>query len=209
MPTCHQESEKNNLFPVFFKLENLQTLVVGGGNVGLEKLTALLSNAPKAPVTLVGKKVHPEIRRLAGSHSTVTVIERVFSPSDLYQKDLVLIATDRPEINLRIRQQAKAMRILVNVADTPELCDFYLGSIVQKGNLKLAISTNGKSPTLAKRLREVLTEALPEGLEETLRNLKQIRDSLKGDFNYKVKKLNEITSVLKSPKRESTLTNQT
>ena len=197
MSSCSPSNEHNTLFPVFFKLEHLHTLIVGGGAVGLEKLSALLCNCPEAQVTLVGMHILPEITQLAQRHPSVTLQEKAFSSCDLYRKDLAIIATDDPEENLRIRQSAKAMRVLVNVADTPALCDFYLGSIVQKGSLKIAISTNGKSPTLAKRLREVLTEVLPQEMESVLNNLKAIRDSLKGDFAYKVKKLNEITDVLK------------
>lgn len=197
MTACNCTNERNTLFPVFFKLEHLHVLVVGGGAVGLEKLTALLSNCPEAEITLVSKTIASEIITLAAQHPSVTLREKAFSSCDLYNKDLAIIATNNTEENLRIRQHAKSMRVLVNVADTPDLCDFYLGSIVQKGSLKIAISTNGKSPTLAKRLREILTDIIPDELESVLNNLKDIRDSLKGNFAYKVKKLNEITAVMK------------
>jgi len=85
---------------------------------------------------------------------------------------------------------------LVNIADKPALCDFYLGSIVQKGDLKLAISTNGKSPTVAKRLKEVLNESLPAEIDTTLQQIAELRKTLSGDFTDKVKKLNEVTAVL-------------
>jgi len=88
------------------------------------------------------------------------------------------------------------MHLLVNVADTPDLCDFYLGSTVQKGALKVGISTNGQSPTLAKRFREILEDVLPEDVPSLLKNLKSIRDRLKGDFEYKVNTLNTITTKL-------------
>ena len=82
------------------------------------------------------------------------------------------------------------------------LCDFYLGSIVQKGDLKIAISTNGKSPTLAKRLKEVFNESLDEKeLQDAMANLNKFRNRLKGDFSNKVKQLNEITSVLVNKKK--------
>jgi uncharacterized membrane protein YfcA len=86
------------------------------------------------------------------------------------------------------------------VADKPELCDFYLGSIVKKGDLKLAISTNGKSPTVAKRLKEVLNESLPDELDATLQQMSALRETLSGDFADKVKQLNSVTSVLVEPK---------
>ncbi len=187
---------ENTLFPVFFKLEQLHTLIVGGGNVGLEKLSALVSNAPQAPITLIGKAILPEIKELSKQYPYVQFIEKSFSSEDLSQKDLVVIATNDAEENRTIYKEAKAHDILVNVADTPSLCDFYLGSIVKKGNLKIAISTNGQSPTLAKRMREMLTDILPNEIETVLQDLKQIRDSLKGNFSYKVKKLNEITAVM-------------
>jgi siroheme synthase-like protein len=84
----------------------------------------------------------------------------------------------------------------VNVADTPELCDFYLGSIVQKGNLKIAISTNGKSPTIAKRIKEVLNETIPDEINDLLNNMQSIRDKMSVDFAEKVKRLNELTKTL-------------
>ena len=93
---------------------------------------------------------------------------------------------------------ARERRIITNVADTPDFCDFYLGSVVKKGSLKLAISTNGKSPTLAKRSREVLEDAFPDELEEVFDNLREIRKILTGDFTEKVQRLNAITSVLKN-----------
>lgn len=188
--------EKNTLFPVFLKIDHLDTLVVGGGAVGLEKLNALLANAPDAKVTLVGINILPRIKALAKKAPRVQLAERAFDSGDLYGKDLAIIATDNPEQNAQIHGIAKAMRVLVNVADTPDLCDFYLGSIVQKGNLKIAISTNGKSPTMAKRLRQVLAEIIPDEMEEVLHNLRSIREKLKGDFSKKVSRLNEITSVL-------------
>lgn len=188
--------ERNTLFPVFLKISQLQTLVVGGGAVGLEKLNALLSNAPEAPVTLTGKTILPQIKTLAAAHPQVILQERPFTAADLDGKDLAIIATNDPEENKNIQAAAKARGILVNVADTPDLCDFYLSSIVQKGQMKIAISTNGKSPTVAKRFREVLSEMIPDEMEDILAKLGEIRSRLKGDFSEKVRELNKITSVL-------------
>lgn len=186
----------NNLFPIFLKLENLHTLIVGGGYVGLEKITAVLDNSPEATVTLVSPEIRQEIREIAGSNERITLIEREFEDGDLAEKDLVIVATNNKEENKRIKSVARAKHMLCNVADTPPLCDFYLSSVVRKGNLKVAISTNGMSPTMAKRLKEVLNEALPDNLETAMEQLKAVRDMLKGDFAYKVDELNRITSVL-------------
>lgn len=186
----------NNLFPIFLKLENLHTLIVGGGYVGLEKITAVLGNSPEATVTLVSPEIRQEIRDIAMDNARIILIERKFQDKDLVEKDLVIVATDDKEENKRIKVVARAKHMLCNVADTPDLCDFYLSSVVRKGNLKVAISTNGMSPTMAKRLKEVLNEALPDNLETAMEQLKAVRDMLKGDFTYKVDELNRITSVL-------------
>lgn len=186
--------ERNNLFPVFLKLDSLRTLIVGGGNVGLEKLTGILKNSPKANVTLIARSVRPEIRQLINAHSGVELIERNFRLWDVWDKDLVILATDDRKLHESIREFTRTRNILINVADTPDLCDFYLGSVITKGNLKIGISTNGKSPTIAKRMREYLEEALPEDTNELLDNMQRIREKIKGDFSEKVKVLNQVTS---------------
>ena len=197
-------TDSNNLFPVFLKLSELNTLIVGGGSVGLEKLTAVLNNSPEAKVTIVAQSVNSGVRSLAGLYKNLTIINRVFLPEDLENKDIVIAATNDKELNRVIKEEAKAKRILTNVADTPDLCDFYLSSIAQKGNIKIAISTNGKSPTIAKRLKEVLNNAIPDEMENVLNNLVQIRNRFNGNFSEKVKELNNITSVLvKEPKKKS------
>jgi len=200
------KTDTNNLFPVFLKLSELNTLIVGGGSVGLEKLTAVLNNSPEAKVTLVAPSINSGIRFLADRYKNLKIIKRVFLPEDLENKDLIIAATNDKELNRVIKEEAKKKRILINVVDTPDLCDFYLSSIVQKGSIKLAISTNGKSPTIAKRLKEVLNNAIPDEMENVLDNLVQIRKRLNGNFSEKVKELNNITSVLvKEPKKKSKL----
>jgi siroheme synthase-like protein len=186
--------ERNNLFPVFLKLEALDTLVVGGGNVALEKLHALLKSSPGANITVVAPKIKVEIKDLAASRKSIRLIERAFRVRDLQHKDMAVLATDDPELHQRIKIAARKRRLLLNVADTPGLCDFYLGSVVTKGNIKIGISTNGKSPTIAKRLREYLEDALPEDTNTLLQNMQAIRQRIKGDFAHKVKMLNDLTS---------------
>jgi len=198
-----EKTEGNQLFPVFLKLNNLHTVVIGAGNVGLEKLTALLGNSPKARVTIIAKELVPGVRALAGEYEGVSITQKAFVDTDLDNADIVVAATNDNELNEYIRSSAHERKLLVNIADKPDLCDFYLGSIVQKGDLKVAISTNGKSPTVAKRLREVLDESIPGELDITLQQMNELRNSLKGDFTYKVKVLNDVTSVLVDKKPET------
>jgi len=195
-----EKTEGNPLFPVFLKLNELHTVLIGAGNVGLEKLAAILHNSPDARVTVIALSILPEVHLLAADYEGVKILQKPFSGTDLNNADLVIAATNDRELNNLIRQSAHERKLLINVADKPELCDFYLGSIVQKGDLKIAISTNGKSPTIAKRLKEVLNEALPDEIDTTLQQMSVLRNSLNGDFAYKVKKLNEVTSVLVEPK---------
>ncbi|WP_345953366.1 TSUP family transporter [Mucilaginibacter sp. PAMB04168] len=192
--------EGNQLFPVFLKLNQLHTVLIGGGNVGLEKLTALLNNSQQAQVTVVAEQLLPEVYDLAAGYPRVKLIKKSFTEEDLDDADLVVAATANNILNERIRQAAHQRKLLINVADKPELCDFYLGSIVKKGDLKLAISTNGKSPTVAKRLKQVLNEALPAELDTTLQQLSALRETLTGDFAGKVKALNKATAILVDPK---------
>lgn len=186
--------DRNNLFPVFLKLESLDMLIVGGGHVGLEKLSAVLKNSPTARVTLVARTIQKAIWELASGYPQVKLFERNFKLWDLWDKDLVLLATDNRSLHESIRKFARSRRLLINVADTPDLCDFYLGSVVTRGNLKIGVSTNGKSPTIAKRIREYLEEALPDDTNELLNNMQHIREKLSGDFNHKVKVLNDVTA---------------
>jgi uncharacterized protein len=190
----------NDLYPVFLKLGNLHTVLIGAGNVGLEKLTSIVANSPEARVTVIARAILSEVHTCAAEYKNVKIVQKSFVDTDLDTADIVVAATDDSELNKYIRQSAHDRKLLINVADKPELCDFYLGSIVQKGDLKIAISTNGKSPTIAKRLKEVLNDSLPDELDITLQQMNNLRNSLSGDFAYKVKKLNKVTSVLVEPK---------
>lgn len=189
-------TNSNQLFPVFLKLENMRVLLVGGGNVGLEKLNAILHNSPATQVRLVAININEHVRTLAAKHENILLAEKEFEPTDLDDAHVVIVAVNDPVASENISKLAREKGKLVNVADKPELCDFYLSSIVQKGNLKIAISTNGKSPTLAKRLKEVFNEMLPDKLDDVLNNMHIIRNKLNGDFAAKVKKLDDITKVL-------------
>ena len=188
---------RNNLYPVFLKMNKLRLLIVGGGEVAIEKLHFLLKSSPDAHVTVMAPEIRSEIIDLFTSTShQISLINKEFDPTILINFDMVIAATNIRELNEAVHSAAKSQRLLVNVADTPELCDFYMGSIVTRGNLKVAISTNGTSPTFAKRFRQWLEQNLPEEVEELLPNLKKIRDKLQLDFAQKVTYLNKVTQSL-------------
>lgn len=203
---AHEKAAKdggNTLFPVFLKLQNFHTLLVGGGNVGLEKLEALLGNSPDAEITIVADQVSAAVEQLAGQYPRVRVQRRQFEERDLEGVSLAILATDNVQLHRYIHELAVERNVLVNVADTPDLCDLYLGSVVKKGNLKIGISTNGKSPTMAKRLKEVFQAVIPEEIDDSLNQLNQIRNSLNGSFADKVKALNALTIGLVKPEKPS------
>jgi hypothetical protein len=190
----------NILFPVFLKLENKRLLLIGGGKIALEKLNAVINNSPKAKIKIVAKEFCEAIIVISKTNSNLQLIEKEYQKSDFENIDIAIAAVNDVELSRVIANDANEKGIWINVADKPELCDFYLSSIVQKGNLKIAISTNGLSPTLAKRLKEMLQDVLPEELDDLLENLNKIRGSLKGDFASKVEQLNELTKSLVSKK---------
>ncbi len=185
----------NELYPIFLKVHQLNVLIVGGGNVALEKLSFLLKSSPNAQVQLIAPIIKEEIRDLARKH-TIELIEKTYDSDDIRGKDLVIATTDKEEVNLQVYQDCRAKNTLVNVADTPHYCDFYLGGIVTKGHVKIAISTNGKSPTTAKRLRQFFEEVIPDDINQLVENLNQYRKTIKGNFEKKVGQLNKLTETL-------------
>ncbi len=197
-----QDKVHNTLYPVFLKLENLETLIVGGGDTGAEKVRFILKNSPEARIRVVGKTVKQEIVEYARQYPGVRVQQREFRWDDLLGTQFLILATGDRSLDKEIRAVGKRHNILVNVADVPDLCDLYLGSIVTRGDLKIAISSNGKSPTLTKRIRQLLEEVIPMDTQRTLDNLHTIRERLKGAFAYKVKVLNSLTEGLLRPARK-------
>jgi siroheme synthase-like protein len=191
-----ETTNENNLFPIFLKLENLSLLIIGGGNVALEKLNAVLSNSPNTSIRLVATRISDSIKQISISKDHIELFERPYIITDMDDADIVISAVDDINVSRQIRKDAIQKGKLINAADKPELCDFYLGSIVKKGNLKIAISTNGKSPTIAKRMKEVINTMIPDEMESVLNNMQTIRESINGNFDDKVKQLNDITKVL-------------
>jgi len=191
-----ESNSGNQLFPVFLKLNQLKVLLVGAGNIGLEKLEAVLTNSPETEIDIVAETFLPKLLELVTDYPKVKLHPKRFEAADLVGYDLVIIATGDNDLNSEIRSLARKRHLLINVADKPDLCDFYLGSIVKKGDLKIGISTNGKSPTVAKRLKEIFQNILPDELDQTLQQMSKLRNTLGGDFAHKVKELNKATASL-------------
>jgi uroporphyrin-III C-methyltransferase / precorrin-2 dehydrogenase / sirohydrochlorin ferrochelatase len=160
------------LFPMFLKLEGRRCLVVGAGAVARPRIESLLRAA--AVVVVIAPEAQPEIAELARA-GTIEWRKREFSPDDLAGIFLVVAATDRKAVNHAVAEAARARGILINSVDDPPDCDFYYPSVVERGDLQVAISTGGKSPALAQQLREELGALLPEDLGPWLEALGERR----------------------------------
>ena len=123
--------ERNNLYPIFLKSKNLNFLIIGGGFVAEEKLTFLLKSSPYAKVTMVSPMFREGTIALA-KKGCVTLVTDIYQKKYLQGRHIVIATTDIPEINIQVWKDCRAEAKLVNVADNPPYCDFYMGGIVLK-----------------------------------------------------------------------------
>jgi len=161
-----------SLLPIFVNLENRRVLLVGAGNVALEKIGTLLKTGLQLRV--VAPRVLPEVHRLA-AEGKLELIERAFQPEDLDGSFLVITATDSPEVNHAVYREAIVRNIPCNSVDDIPNCDFFFGSVVSRGDLQIAISTAGESPAVAQRVRREIDQQLPQDLGKWLGELGQLR----------------------------------
>jgi siroheme synthase-like protein len=160
---CDQSCVKGMLETPFYiaclRLSGRRCVVVGGGDVGLEKVEGLL--ACDGDVTLVAPQAHPELQQLAAEGS-IAWERREYQRSDLDGALIAIAATNDTDVNIRVFDDAEARAMLVNVVDVPPLCNFILPAIVRTGPLAVAISTAGASPALAKRMKREIGELFGE-----------------------------------------------
>jgi precorrin-2 dehydrogenase len=164
------------LFPAFLKLQNRLVIVIGGGCVAAQKIPSLLQAA--ARVRVISPKLHPHLAEYASRHE-IEWHPKPFAPDDLFGAFLVIAATSIRELNASVFAEAERRNILCNSVDDIEHCHFYYGSVVQRGDLQIAISTNGKSPALAQRLRLELEQQFGPEYAAWLERLGAARDLLR------------------------------
>ena len=158
--SCVRDMLETPLYIACLKLNGRRALVVGGGDIGLEKVEGLL--LCDAEVTLVAPDAHPALREYAEEGSIGWQQREYAGPSDLEGAFMAIAATSDSEVNIRIYEDAEARSMLVNVVDVPPLCNFILPAIVRSGPLAVAISTAGASPALAKRMKQEVSELFGE-----------------------------------------------
>src|SRR6202795_778043 len=198
------------LFPMFVKLDGRQVLIVGAGRVGEPKIRGLLPSGAK--IRVVAQEANETVRQWA-RNGEIALEERGFVLSDLDDIFLVVVATSSRELNELIFSEAQARRILCNVVDVPEQCDFYYPAVVRRGDLQIAISTSGQSPSLSQKLRQQLERQFGPGYAEWVKELGETRRLvLASDLDPKRKRelLHSLASreALKAALAEESATNE-
>jgi precorrin-2 dehydrogenase / sirohydrochlorin ferrochelatase len=164
---CDQSCVKGMLETPFYiaclRLSGRKCLVVGGGEIGLEKVEGLL--ACDGRVTLIAPEARPELARLA-LEGSIAWERREYESGDLEGAFMAIAATDDTDVNVRVFDDAERRAMLVNVVDVPPLCNFILPAIVRTGPMAIAISTAGASPALAKRMKREIGELFGEQYAE-------------------------------------------
>jgi siroheme synthase-like protein len=178
---CDQSCVRDMLETPFYiaclKLKGRRCLVVGGGDIGLEKVDGLL--ACDGDVIVVAPELQPTLAGYA-TEGSVDWIERTYEPADLEGAFMVIAATDDSEVNIGVYEDAERRAMLVNVVDVPPLCNFILPAIVRSGPLAIAISTAGASPALAKRMKREIAELFGEDYARLAVMLNDARGWAKG-----------------------------
>jgi siroheme synthase-like protein len=175
--TCVQGMLETPFYIACLKLSGRRCLVVGGGDIGLEKVEGLL--AADGDVTLVAPDAIPALEALA-SEGSIAWERRAYEPADLEGTFMVIAATNDTDVNIGIYEDAERRAMLVNVVDVPPLCNFILPAIVRTGPLAIAISTAGASPALAKRIRNQIADEYGEPYARLAVMLNDVRGWAKG-----------------------------
>ncbi len=176
----------NTLYPVFLNIEHRPVLVVGGGTVAEQKIKGLLEAC--SDVTVIAPHTSETIDKLAGENK-ISLLRRVYATGDVDGFVLVIAATNDAAVHRAIFDEAQAKNIPVNIVDVPGLCTFFLSSVFQEGDLKIAVSTNGKSPTLGKIIRDRIGKEYSKGYPELLSTLGELRSDIQKSFpDYETRK---------------------
>jgi precorrin-2 dehydrogenase / sirohydrochlorin ferrochelatase len=163
------------LFPAFLKLDGRHCLVIGAGVIAQDKIESLLRAGAK--VRVIAPEATDRVRAWARARK-ISWEPRKFRPADLKDAFLVVAATSSPRLHAEIYRQARHGGVLCNVVDDPAHCDFYYGAVVRRGELQIAISTGGRSPALAQRLRKNLEKQIGAEYEHWLEKLGVARKRL-------------------------------
>jgi precorrin-2 dehydrogenase/sirohydrochlorin ferrochelatase len=175
--TCVRDMLDTPVYIACLRLSGRRCVVVGGGEIGLEKVEGLL--ACGGEVTLIAPEANAELRELA-EEGSIRWERRAYEPADLEGTFIAIAATDDTDVNIGIYEDAERRAMLVNVVDVPPLCNFILPAIVRQGSTAIAISTQGASPALAKRMKREISEQFGPAYAELAVILNDVRGWAKG-----------------------------
>ena len=181
-----------SLFPMFIKLEGKQVVVVGAGKVGESKIESLRETG--ARIRVVAREATPVVREWA-REGKIELELRPFVAADLDGAFLTVVATSSRTLNERIYHEAQQRRVLCNVVDVPDLCDFFYPSIVRRGDLQIAVSTAGQSPSLAQKIRQQLEKQFGPGYAAWVNELGETRKLILASDLDKERKLELLHSL--------------
>lgn len=181
-----------SLFPMFLKLQGKRCLVVGAGNVGEPKIEGLLETG--ARIRVVAIQASEAVREWARA-GRIELEPRPFTADDLHEVFLAVVATSSRTLNERIYREAQVRGVLCNVVDVPDLCDFYYPSVVRRGDLQIAISTAGQSPSLAQKIRQQLEKQFGPGYAAWVAELGETRKLILASPLEKRQKLDLLHSL--------------
>lgn len=173
------EGKTKNYYPICLDIEGQTCVVIGGGQVAERKVLSLLECG--ARVVVVSLALTATLQELADS-GKIEYRAGTFDPSCLEGVSLVIAATDDPQVNAAVSEEARKRRLLVNVVDAPELCNFLVPAVVRRGPLVISVSTSGASPLLARRLRQELEERYGPEYARVLDGLQRLRRRLKEEI---------------------------
>jgi precorrin-2 dehydrogenase / sirohydrochlorin ferrochelatase len=191
-----------NLFPMFLKLEGRQLLVVGAGQVGEPKIGSLLDTGAHIRVVALGAS--PAVREWARA-GKIDLELRAFSPDDLDGAFLAVVATASRSLNEHIYREAQRRGVLCNVVDMPDLCDFFYPAVVRRGDLQIAVSTAGQSPSLAQKIRQQLEKQFGPGYAPWVAELGETRKLILASDLTRERKLDLLHSLASKDAVEAAL----
>ena len=191
-----------SLFPMFLKLEGRQCLVVGAGRIGEPKISGLLDTG--ARIRVVSLDATPTVREWARA-GIIELDLRAFSPDDLDGAFLAIVSTNSRTLNERVYHEAQRRGVLCNVVDVPDLCDFFYPSVVRRGDLQIAVSTAGQSPSLAQKIRQQLEKQYGPAYAAWVQELGETRKLILASDLDKERKLDLLHSLASKEALEAAL----
>lgn len=169
------------LYPIMYKIQGKRVVVVGAGQVALRKVKDLTQAG--ASVVVIAPDIHPELSEFALHNTFVTIVKREYQKGDCAGAALVFSATNNPDVNRSVFDEASALNIPINAVDDPDNSSFYVPSFFTRGSLLVAVSTGGASPAMAAKVRRLIEQSIPSNIEVILDAMNELRRLIKENYS--------------------------